>query len=294
MIFPAPVCMISAFQNNPFLSVIETIRLPDILDIALLTFIIYKAIKIIRETRAGQLVKGIIFLALAYLICSAFGLRSMRFILEEILKNGFIAILIMFQPELRRALEKVGRTSVSKMSFFEHTSEYTEKWTKAIDIICDSCEELSATKTGALIVIERQTKLGEQINTGTIINAVPSKELFGNIFYPKTPLHDGAAVIRDGIVHAAACFLPTPERGELINKALGSRHRAAIGMSENSDAIIIVVSEETGTISVAHNGELNRNFSSKSLNVFLNEKIISDHAEESQKSKKLFFFGKKQ
>ena len=205
----------------------------------------------------------------------------MKFLLSAVLSNGFIAIMIMFQPELRRTLERVGRTSVTKFSFFsEHTTEYTVKWTKAIDEICDACDELSATTTGALIVIERQTKLGEQINTGTVLNATPSKELFGNIFYPKTPLHDGAVIMRDGMVMAAACFLPKPEREELINKKLGSRHRAAIGMSENSDSIIIVVSEETGTISIAHNGELKRNFTSKSLKKFLTEEIISEHNDD--------------
>ena len=285
MITLAQIDILSNIQNlfKSIWSVFTTISFIDILDIALLSFIFYKAIKIIRETRAGQLVKGILFLVLAYIFCVSFKLKSMEFLLELVLKNGFLAILVMFQPELRRALEKVGRTSMSKISFFEHTDEYTEKWTKAINEICDACEELSATTTGALIVIERQTKLGEQINTGTIINATPSKELFGNIFYPKTPLHDGAAIIRDGIVFAAACFLPKPEREELINKSLGSRHRAAIGMSENSDALVIVVSEETGTISVAHNGELSRNFTSKSLNKFLTEKIISDHTSDNQK-----------
>ena len=262
-------------------SIFSTISPIDLLDIALLSFIFYKSIKIIRETRAGQLIKGIIFLLVAYLVCAIFELKSMKFLLSAVLSNGFIAIMIMFQPELRRTLERVGRTSVTKFSFFsEHTTEYTVKWTKAIDEICDACDELSATTTGALIVIERQTKLGEQINTGTVLNATPSKELFGNIFYPKTPLHDGAVIMRDGMVMAAACFLPKPEREELINKKLGSRHRAAIGMSENSDSIIIVVSEETGTISIAHNGELKRNFTSKSLKKFLTEEIISEHNDD--------------
>jgi diadenylate cyclase len=159
--------------------------------------------------------------------------------------------------------------------------EYEEVWENAIDAICDSCEELSATCTGALIVVEQKTKLGEQIENGTIINAVPSKELFGNIFYPKTPLHDGAAIIRDGMIVAAACFLPKPAKEELINKKLGSRHRAAIGMSENSDAIIIVVSEETGQISVAENGILIRDFTPETLRKLLHKKLIEAPARES-------------
>ena len=172
----------------------------------------------------------------------------------------------------------------------------------AIDVICESCEDLSASTTGALIVIERETKLGEQINTGTILNAVPSKELFGNIFFKNTPLHDGAVIMRDGIILAAACFLPKPEKEELINKALGSRHRAAIGMSENSDAIIIVVSEETGAISVAENGELTRGYSKDTLKKTLRAKLLPEktpkeksqdkQSKEGTKSEKLGLFNK--
>ena len=143
--------------------------------------------------------------------------------------------------------------------------------------------DLSSTKTGALIVIERQTKLGEQIANGTIINAKPSKELFGNIFYPNTPLHDGAVIIRDGIILAAACFLPKPQKEELINKKLGSRHIAAIGMSENSDAVIVVVSEETGQISVAENGVLVRDFTRFRLNEYLHEAVIPKPVDSKKK-----------
>ena len=156
----------------------------------------------------------------------------------------------------------------------ETVDEVTSKWSHAINAICDSCAELSATCTGALIVIERQTKLGEQIDTGTIMHAAPSKELFGNIFYPKTPLHDGAVIMRDGEILAAACFLPKPSKEELINKKLGSRHRAAIGMSEVSDAIVVVVSEETGQISVAENGVLERDYTKDKLKQHLMEQML--------------------
>ena len=160
-------------------------------------------------------------------------------------------------------------------------------WEHAIDAICDSCVELSATLTGALIVVERQVRLGEQIETGTILNATPSKEVFGNIFYPKTPLHDGAVIMRDGIILAAACFLPKPQKDEQINKRLGSRHRAAIGMSENSDAIVIVVSEETGQISVAMNGVLTRDYTHDKLKNLLTKEIY-DQNELSIPGRKLF------
>lgn len=257
------------------LNVLKTIQIIDIIDILLLTYIVYKAIKLIRETRAGQLIKGIMLLLITYVLCNLFEFKAITFILKKAIDVGLIAILIMFQPELRRVLEKVGRTSVSQFNMFGDNSQLiSSQWISAIDEICQACEELSATTTGALIVVERKTKLGEQINTGILLNAMPTKELFGNIFYPKTPLHDGAVIIRDGIVLAAACFLPKPEREELINKKLGSRHRAAIGMSENSDAIIIVVSEETGIISIAHNGELTRNYNKVTLKNYLTAQII--------------------
>lgn len=283
-------------------SILNTIKPVDIIDIGLLSFIIYKLIKIIRETRAGQLAKGIVFLLLAYFTCWILKLKTMEFLLTVILNNGFIAILIMFQPEMRRTLEKVGRTSVSKFAFLtEHPENYVSRWEYAIAVICEACEELSSTKTGALMVLERKTRLGMEISSGTEmssnrkfmseknpvpINCIPSKELLGNIFYPKTPLHDGAVIIRDGVILAAACYLPKPEREELIDKRLGSRHRAAIGMSENSDAVIVVVSEETGAISVACNGKLFRNFTAKSLSVFLTDLIINDKSEEQDSRKK--------
>lgn len=272
-------------------SILNTIKPVDIIDIGLLSFIIYKLIKIIRETRAGQLAKGIVFLLLAYFTCALLKLKTMEFLLTVILNNGFIAILIMFQPEMRRTLEKVGRTSVSKFAFLtEHPDDYVARWESAIEVICDACEELSSTTTGALMVLERKTRLGGEISSGTMLNCLPSKELLGNIFYPKTPLHDGAVIMRNGMIVAAACYLPKPEREELINKKLGSRHRAAIGMSENSDAVIVVVSEETGTISVACNGKLFRNFTPKSLSVFLTDLIINDKSEEDGKKKGRFQF----
>ena len=199
-------------------------------------------------------------------------------------------MIVLFQPELRRALEKAGRSKfgIRLFGLGQNSDELKQKWVPAIDAICDSCVELSATCTGALIVVERQVRLGEQIETGTILNAVPSKEIFGNIFYPKTPLHDGAVIMRDGIILAAACFLPKPAKDALINKKLGSRHRAAIGMSENSDAIVIVVSEETGQISVALNGELTRDYTHDKLKALLEEQIYNDKTEISIGKKKLF------
>ena len=273
-------------------NVFQSIRTIDILDIALLTYLIYKAMKLVRETRAGQLLKGIILLVIAYLIANILGLKSIKFLMEKTFDIGLIAVLIMFQPELRRALEKVGRTKVSKIGMFSIGSEISDdliqKWTVAIDAICETCEDFSESRTGALFVIERETRLGEQIDTGTIIDAVPSVELFGNIFYNKTPLHDGAVIIRDGIIHAAACFLPKPQKEELINKQLGSRHRAAIGMSEVSDAIVIAVSEETGAISIAENGDLSRGFTKDSLRKLLKVRLIPEKPVVNREKKNYF------
>ena len=262
---------------DSILNVLNTVTIVDFVDIAILSYLVYLLIKLVRETRAGQLVKGIVLLALGYLISSIVGLKSLKYIISTAFDIGLIAIIILFQPELRRALEKVGRTILgfNLFGFGESQDELTEKWSDAIQSICDSCVELSATCTGALIVIERQTKLGEQIETGTILNALPSKEIFGNIFYPKTPLHDGAVIMRDGIILAAACFLPKPQKEELVNKKLGSRHRAAIGMSENSDAVVIVVSEETGQISVAMDGVLTRDYTHEKLKNLLIQELIS-------------------
>lgn len=258
------------------INVVKTSRFIDILDVIFLAAVIYMAIKLVKETRAGQLLKGITLYAILYLFCRQLDMRAMTYIMEKLFNVGLIAICIVFQPELRRALEKLGRAKVSVFGFGESSSDAVIRWHVAINAITDACEELSATSTGALIVIERQTRLGEQVETGTILNARPSREILCNIFYPKTPLHDGAVIVREGILLAAACFLPKPQKEELINKKLGSRHRAAIGMSENSDAIVIAVSEETGTISVAEDGSLQRGFTKDELKAYLRRKLIPE------------------
>ena len=263
--------------KDAFLSIIDTIELVDILDMGILAIIIYFFLKLLRETRAGQLIKGIALLLVGFALCKYMGLKTVTYILSKTFDIGLLAMIILFQPELRRALEKFGRslTGLRTLGIVQTDDELTQKWRNAIEVICDSCVELSATFTGALIVIERQVRLGEQIETGTVVNATPSRELFGNIFYPKTPLHDGAVIMRDGMILAAACFLPKPQKDELINKKLGSRHRAAIGMSENSDAVVIVVSEETGQISVAMNGSLERDYTREKLRDDLTKWIIN-------------------
>lgn len=293
------------YTMRSYLNSVLPITFWDLLDIAVLAIIIYKGITIVKETRAGGLLKGIIVLLIAYGIMDFFDMKAMAYIMKNLFSIGMLAIVILFQPELRRTIEKMGRSKITRIPVIssiggENYDAVTAKWNTAIEAICDACEDLSSTTTGALIVIERESKLGEQIDTGTILNAAPSKELFGNIFFKNTPLHDGAVIMRDGIILAAACFLPKPQKEESINKQLGSRHRAAIGMSENSDAIVIAVSEETGVISIAENGSLERGFSRDSLKKYLRSKLIPEKNQRTPREpkppreKKSLFTGKSQ
>lgn len=270
-----------------FFSLMSTIEFKDVVDLLALTYITYLLLKLVRETRAGQLIKGILLLVAAYFISNIFELTVMEYILGHALDVGLLAMLILFQPEIRRALEQFGQTKFGTklMGIVTPTSDLKNRWNIAIEAICDSCVEFSASCTGALIVIERKTRLGEQIETGTIMNAIPSKEIFGNIFYPKTPLHDGAVIMRDGLILAAACFLPRPKSDVTIDKSLGSRHRAAIGMSENSDAVVIVVSEETGKISVAMNGVLTTDYTRMKLKYALEKEIFYEDPDEDKTNK---------
>lgn len=273
-----------------FFSLMSTIEPKDIIDLAVLTYLVYLLLKLIRETRAGQLMKGIALLIIAYAVSSFLELTVMEYLLQQALDIGLLAMLILFQPELRRALEQFGQNKlgIKLIGIGTPSNDIKQRWSEAIEVICDSCVELSASCTGALIVIERQTKLGEQIESGTVMNALPSRQIFGNIFYPKTPLHDGAVIMRNGIILAAACFLPKAQNDRLIDKSLGSRHRAAIGMSENSDALVIVVSEETGQISVALNGVLTRDYTREKLKSTLEKEIFYEDPSDEENSKNVF------
>ncbi|MBR4346059.1 MAG: diadenylate cyclase CdaA [Oscillospiraceae bacterium] len=258
----------------------------DVLDIAVLTYLIYKLIQFIRDTRAEGLIKGILILVLFYFLAYVGQMKAVQWIFQRIFNIGIIAVLILFQPELRRTIERVGHARFPMLDKLTGTDSEATPVSEEITAICEACEDLSSTTTGALIVIERETKLGDLVSNGTIINAVPSKELFGTIFYPKCPLHDGAVIMRDGKIYAAGVFLPKPVNEDVINKQLGSRHRAAIGMSENSDAIVIVVSEETGAISIAENGDLQRGFSKDSLRQTLSRKLIPEPSPASSARRK--------
>ncbi len=264
--------------SSRILNVAASIEFRDILDMLIMAYILYKGIKIIRETKAVQLLTGIVIILAIYGISAALELKMMTYLFGNFFQVGLIALIIVFQPELRRVLERVGRANVKTVfNSGSHADDLNQNWADAIDVVAQAASDLSDTATGALIVIERTNKLGEQIENGTIMDCVPSVPTLGSIFFPKTPLHDGAVIIRDARIIAAGCFLPTPAKEETINKQLGSRHRAAIGMSENSDAIIIVVSEETGTISVAENGELTRGYTMEKLREMLRQKLLPEN-----------------
>ena len=271
-----------------FVSTVSSIDIQDVIDMILLTYCVYKGIKLVRETKAQQLLVGILIVVAVYIVVSELELKAMSYLLQNFFQVGLIALVVVFQPELRRILERVGRTNIRSLNIFNdgyRADNATQNWSDAIDVIGEAASQLSESTTGALIVIERKIRLGEQIDTGTVMDCIPSVATLGSIFFPKTPLHDGAVIIRNARIIAAGCFLPTPQKEETINKQLGSRHRAAIGMSENSDAIIVVVSEETGTISIAENGELTRGYTHERLVKYLKSQIIP---EKSQNEGNLF------
>ena len=256
------------------LNQLKNIGLVDVIDIIVVSFLFYWVFKFVRDRRAGKLLIGIAFLAVVLLLSDIIGMRALNFILTNLFSVGLIALVIVFQPELRSALEKVGGESLKNFKG-RLDDETSANIRAAISEITVAAESLSQSKTGALIVVERTTRLGDVIRTGTVVDAKTSSFLLSNIFYDKAPLHDGAVIVRDGRVHAAGCFLPLSSNNEII-KELGTRHRAAIGMSENSDAVVLVVSEETGVISVAIDGNLKRGFNQKSLEKYLVSVLVSE------------------
>ena len=271
---------------NQIIGTIRAIGIWDFVDIAIVAVLIYQVIKLIRETRAMQLAKGLVLLLLMYFVAYNLNMKTVRFIMQNLVATGVLALVIIFQPELRRMLEHVAQTRFNKLNIFqsaqEKDSELMGVWDQSIAPIVSACAELSRTKTGALIVFERQTKLGEIIKTGTVVDATPSVELIGNLFFVNSPLHDGAMIIRDGRICASGCFLPLSQN-YTISKEMGTRHRAALGMSENSDAVIVVLSEETGTISIAQGGVIERGFDIPRLETRLRHEIMHKSEEEQTK-----------
>ncbi len=278
---------------NHLIGNVRGMGLSDYLDIALVAFLIYYLVKLIKETRAMQLLKGMAVVLVVYVVAALAELQTLQFIMETVISTGVLALIILFQPELRRVLERVAQTQLSGLKKFfgtdnSRTVEHFEETSNCIDVVSEACKSLSKTRTGALMVFERETKLGEIIKTGTVVDAEPSTELIGNLFYVNTPLHDGAMVIREGRLYASGCFLPLSQN-YTISKEMGTRHRAALGMSENSDAVVVVVSEETGTISIAENGKIERNFTPENLRRRLRKELLlkqedGDKAEKAEEN----------
>ena len=278
---------------NSILSIIKTIQLRDIVDILAIALLIFGLFKLIQETRAVQLLKGVIMLLIVYFLSSLFGLVMLSSLLRTFFEAAVVVIAIIFQPEIRKALEQMGRNNTYKKYIKIFTKHHKgDEWKKAVEkSIVDAADTavlFSRSKTGALLVFERETMLSDIAATGTIIDAETSVALFGNIFFNKAPLHDGASIIRDGKLFAAGCILPlTSNRNVDIN--LGTRHRAGLGISEQSDAVVLIVSEETGVISLAVNGILLREFTREELIKKLEQFLIYDRGYDDDEPPKKFF-----
>ena len=259
------------FSNGLSRSVnyLSTMGISDFLDIILVAYLIYKAIGFVRRTNSNNLAKGLVVFLLALWGSDIFSLTMINFLLRKTAELGLIALLILFQPELRRLLERMGS------GFASGRSSSGTVMDSAISQTVQACCDMSASKTGALIIFERGVALNSIISTGTVINADTTAELLKNMFFNKAPLHDGAVIIRDGRIAAAGCVLPLTQRTNL-SKDLGMRHRAGIGLSEESDAVIIVVSEETGAISAAMDGMLKRHLSGEALDKLLRGELIRE------------------
>lgn len=272
---------------NNLRNLVLTISVWDIVDMAIIAFIIYNLLMFVRKTNSFNVVKGIVILVLILWLSSLLQLSVISYLLGKTFELGILALIVLFQPEIRRLFEQMGN---SDFRGFLNLKSSTYEDENVISQIVSACEDLASTKTGALIVIERSNSLESYINTGTIIDAKPAAELFKNIFYPKSPMHDGAVIIRNGRVAAAACMLPLTSNANLDSE-LGMRHRAGVGMSERSDAVVIIVSEETGAISVAIHGMLKRHLASETFLRLLKNELMPE--DENTRKKRLRFIKRK-
>ena len=259
------------------------IRPADIVDVAIMAFVVYKLLGLMKSTRAGNLVKGVaVFLVALWLSSSSvFNLRGVNYILGHVLEWGVLALVILFQPEIRQLLETLGARNIKLLKFLTPEHKITEM-EQAIEQTVVACTEMSKSRTGVLIVFERKLRLDDIVGSGTTLDAAVSGELLKNIFFVKAPLHDGAVIIRNGRIQGAGCMLPLSKNANL-SRDLGMRHRAGIGMSENSDAVVVIVSEETGSISVALGGMLKRHLKPETLDQLLRNELMPQPEEETEK-----------
>ncbi|HIV86406.1 MAG TPA: diadenylate cyclase CdaA [Candidatus Monoglobus merdigallinarum] len=280
--------MITNFINSA-IDQISLLRLADAVDICIVAVLVYFVLKFIRDSRTARLLKGVIMIIIAVQIVYLFNLHVTSYILSKCAQIGVIALVVIFQPELRRALDQVGKTSLSGW-----ISNETETDTKTMEMIIEvshAAQAMSNTKTGALIVIEQGADIGPLISAGIKIDGEVSSELLINIFIPNTPLHDGAVIIRDNRITMAACVLPLSQNPHITTE-LGTRHRAGLGISEESNVAVVIVSEETGTISVAHKGLLTRDLTEDTVKSTLKELLISK-ADRKQPGRAFNIFGRR-
>ena len=252
------------------------LRVRDLLDMAIVGFVFYKILTLMKSTRAASLLKGVLVFLAALMLSYILQMRSITFIMRSLVSWGVLALVILFQPEIRRILEEVG--SRRFIAFFSRTEAGTAV-EQAIDQTVLACTEMSQSRTGALIVFERENVLDDMVRSGTVLDAAVSSELLKNIFFVKAPMHDGAVIVRDGRVLGAGCMLPLSKNVNL-SRDLGMRHRAGIGMSENADAVVVIVSEETGSISVAIGGMLKRHLKPETLANILRNELLPQEADE--------------
>ncbi len=259
------------------ISILSTISVSDILDILIAAFFVYKLITVMSNTRSGQLIKGVLAILILFSLAIILNLKMLDAILRLLITYGAFALVIIFQPELRSILEKLGRSSIGSIHLLPQNHEQADakkaRTKVLINSVCDAVSSMASKKVGALIVLERMTKLGEIAATGTTIDATPSSELIENIFFHNSPLHDGALIISEDRLYAAGCYLPLSQNYD-INRSFGTRHRAALGLSESSDALVVVVSEETGFISLVIDGIINSDVTEAKLKTTMYRALI--------------------
>ena len=273
---------------NKVAGAIMSFSLPsDLLDVLLVTFVIYEGIKFIRGSRTFQLIKGIALLLVLYSIVRVFNMEASEYLLTILFQNGLIILVVLFSPELRKVLEKFGGQSIRGIPFFSAKAdeEYEKNVKELVNDFCKSSTDMSESKTGALVVFEKRNNLNDVVETGTVVDATSSAELFNSLFFKNSALHDGAVVVREGKIYAAGCILPLTQNTRLGSE-LGTRHRAAIGITEHSDAVAVIISEETGNISFAKNGNLSRNITSSQLREMLLGELISESKSTKNKNAK--------
>ena len=258
-----------------------TIEVADVLDIAIMVFALYKVLTLVQTAKSASLLKGLFVFLGVLLLSYLFHLNGIYYLMSKMVEWGVLALIILFQPELRRILEEMGSRRI--LAFFAHT-ENASVLEQTIGQTVLACTEMSQSRTGALIVFEREILLDDMVRSGTVLDASVSSELLKNIFFVKAPMHDGAVIIRHGRVLGAGCMLPLSKNVNL-SRDLGMRHRAGIGMSENSDAVVVIVSEETGSISVATGGMLKRHLKAETLENLLRNELLPQEEDETDKQK---------